>query len=419
MISMCCNLAISTGFRAAERAIQIFWEFLSLDRLDHRVPKFETIRTWLMRIGVARLIFNKQKMKDGQVVWFVDHSCKVGTEKVLAVLGIRLEDLPPPGQPIKHEDLMTLLVATGETWKREDVAQQYDALIEEIGAPLVINSDQAVELQEPALALKNNDKPVLVQTDPKHKLACIIKSVIGNDPRFAKFQTQLGQARASVQQTELSHFTPPKQKTKARFMNLQRTLHWATMVLWHLSHPHSLARAGIETSRMNDKLSWLRSFRDDIARWNRCLRVVAVTLTFVNEQGLATGATRQLKSKFKDLELCDTSQQVVDRTLAFLQESEQQLKSLKQPDLRVPMSTEPLESAFGRYKQLEGQHSSGGFTSLLASFATLLTPITAAEVRESFAAVSTKAMREWVTKELGQTLQSRKNTAYAEFQAAT
>ena len=416
MISMCCNLALSVGFRAAEKALKIFWKFLGL---SVKLPVFETIRTWLMRVGVARLLVNKKKVKDGQVVWFVDHSCKVGTEKVLAILGIRLEDLPSPGTPLKHEDLMTLLVATGDRWKREDVAKQYELLIKQTGAPIATNSDEAVELQEPASALGNGKKRVLVQTDPKHKLANIIKSVIGKDERFFEFQKQLGQTRAAIQQTELSHFTPAKQKTKARFMNLRSTIGWARMVQWHLSNPHSAARAEIEPKRMNDKLGWLRAFRKDIEKWNRCLNVVSVTLTFINEQGLSAGSSRRLRTRFAKLTLCPTSREVTQLTLAFIKESEKKLKSLKQPDLRLPMSTEVLESVFGRYKQLERQHSLGGFTSLLASFATLLKPITADEIKEAFAEVSTKKTKQWVEDQLGNTLQSKKNHAYAEYKHAT
>lgn len=415
MISMCCNLAVAVGFRAAERALKIFWEYLGLTT---KLPVFETIRTWLMRVGIARLLFNKQEMKDGQVVWFVDHSCKVGTEKVLAILGIRLEDLPPPGTPLKHEDLVTLLVAAGEDWKREDVAEQYDLLIKQIGAPLAINSDEAVELQEPAADLKNGEKTVLVQTDPKHKLANIIKSVIGKDERFLEFQKHLGQTRSAIQQTELSHLTPPKQKTKARFMNLHNTIRWAAMVQWHLSHSRSEARAEIEPMRMREKLGWLGPFRKDVARWQRCLDVVAATLKFINQQGLSAGASRRLKRGLDKLVLCPTSREVAERTLAFIKESEKKLKSLKQPDLRVPMSTEVLESVFGRYKQLERQHSHGGFTSLLASFATLLKPITPDEIKEAFDQVTTKKMKQWVKDQLGNTLQSRKNQAYAEYKHA-
>lgn len=416
LISMCCNLAVAVGFRAAEKALKIFFDFL---QIETKLPTFETIRTWLKRAGVARLLLNKAKLKDGQVVWFVDHSCKVGTEKLLAILGIRLEDLPPPGTPLKHEDLVTLLVAAGENYKREDVAEQYEKLIAEIGPPIAVNSDQAVELQTPALALKNGKKPVLVQTDPKHKLANIIKSLIGQDERFQEFQKRIGQSRATTQQTELSHFTPPKQKTKARFMNLQNTIRWAAMVQWHLSHPQSASRKEITPQRMNEKLGWLRRFRKDVQRWTRCLKVVSITLKFINEQGLFIGASRRLKRKLGKLGLCPASREVIRRTLEFIKESEKRLKSLKQPDLRLPMSTEVLESVFGRYKQLERQHSQGGFTSLIASFGILLKPITANEIKESFAQVSTKRMKEWESKQLGKTLQSKKNQAYDECKQAT
>jgi hypothetical protein len=412
MISLCCNLARAVGFRGANRVLNIFREELKWE-ID--TPTHETIRVWLMRLGVFRLLLQEVEKKDGEYVWYVDHSCKVGLEQVMVVLGIRAQDLPPPGTPLKHEDLTTLLVAAGEIWKREDVALQYDALKEQIGAPLAIISDQAIELQEPVLALKNGGKPVLLLTDPKHKLANIIKSVVGKDERFLKFQTKLGQTRAAIQQTELSPFTPPKQKTKARFMNLRSTINWGEMVQWQLANPHSSARSGITADRMKVKLGWLRSFRKDIQKWNRCLDVVSVTLTFVNEQGLFAGAAERLDQKLRQLELCPTSRLVKKRTLEFIRKSEQDLKSLEIPELRVCPSTEILESAFGRYKQLEGQHSHGGFTSLLASFATLLKPTTDDEIKEAFTQVTTKKMKSWVKEKLGNTLQSKKNQAYAEY----
>ena len=415
MISMCCNLARSVGFRGAERALNIFWQFLGLET---KLPVFETIRTWLMRLGVAKLDSSNIKKQAGEMVWFVDHSCKVGTEQVMVILGIGVNDLPPPGTPLKHEDLTTLLVATGKRWKREDVWKQYQQLVEEIGSPLAIVSDQAVELQAPISSLKNGNKPVLSLTDPKHKLANIIKSVIGKDDRFLKFQTMLGQTRSAIQQTELSHLTPPKQKTKSRFMNLRSLLNWAAMVQWHLANPNSNARAAVKTARINDKLGWLRTFREDIVKWNHCLDVVSITLTHINEQGLSVGTSRRLKKELSELTLCSTSCEVVKQTLDFIRESEKDLKSLKIPDLRLPPSTEVLESVFGRYKQLEGQHSQGGFTSLLASFATLLKPTTPDEIEKSFAKVTTKKMKQWVKEKLGNTLHSKTKQAYAEYKRA-
>ena len=89
-----------------------------------------------------------------------------------------------------------------------------------------------------------------------------------------------------MQQTELSHFVPPVFKIKARFMNLQQTLTWASAVLWHLDHPTSKSRQDISPSRLEEKLGWLRDFAPSIRQWQACQQVVSTALTLLNEHGI-------------------------------------------------------------------------------------------------------------------------------------
>ena len=103
--------------------------------------------------------------------------------------------------------------------------------------------------------------------------------------------------------------------------------------------------------------------------------------------------------------------EVKQRLLEFTQESEKLLSEGQ----RLPISTEILESSFGLYKQLERQHSKGGFTSLLAAFGSLLRPVTPQSVKRDLARTSVKQMQAWVTKNLGSTLTSKRQTAYKEF----
>ena len=84
------------------------------------------------------------------------------------------------------------------------------------------------------------------------------------------------------------------------------------------------------------------------------------------------------------------------------------------------MSTEILESTFALYKQLERQHSKGGFTSLLAGFAALLKPATDASIRQAFAKVSVKRRPRMDPRtNLGTTLTSKRLALYSEFRSAT
>jgi hypothetical protein len=197
-------------------------------------------------------------------------------------------------------------------------------------------------------------------------------------------------------------------------MNLAPTLKWGQMILWQLAHPHSKARREISAARMNEKLGWLRPFRDDIRRWSECQNMVSAALTFVNEQGLFQGAANRLTSHLQALHTCEHSKAVADRLVEFVRESEGKLGEGQ----RLPMSTEILESSFGLFKQLERQHSKGGFTSLLAAFGALLKPTTAESIRRDFARVSVGQMRAWVSNNLKTTLASKRKTAYAEAAAA-
>ena len=409
MISLCINIACAVGLRASETVLNIVFKWLGVET---RVPEWTSIRTWLCRYGVGLMEEPVERADDW--ILMADHSNQIGTDKVLVILGIRASQLPPIGQPLRYSDMRVMAVVPGSNWKREDVAKQYELLAKKIGIPMAIVTDGAVELHESVSALENTGKIVMMFRDFKHVAANEFKHQLEADPQFTKFLTQLGQCRSVIQQTELGHFSPPSPKTKARFMNLEAILHWSEMMLWQLSNPRSKGRQGIEAKRMNKKLGWLRSFRSDIERWSRCQAVISKSLGIINEEGLYRGSSDNLAKALSFMGGCAASEQMKSNLVNFVQQQEQQLSE----GMRVPCSTEILESSFGQYKLLERQHSKGGFTSLIAAFPALLSAITPEGVKATFTRVSVKEMKAWTKKHLGQTLNSKRQTAYAEFATA-
>ena len=405
MISVCVNLAMKIGLRASINCMKIVMDWLGV---QVRLPDWTTVRGWLMRLGVAALEEPVEEADDW--VWMVDHSNQIGQEKALAIIGMRAANMPPKGTAMRHEDVRLLLLEPAVNWKTDDVAAAYQRLARKAGPPLAVITDGACELRDSVETLQIERENTILLSDFKHFAANVLKKILGANERFAEFTSQSGSTRSAIQQTELAHFTPVSPKPKARFMNLSATLKWANMVLWHLAHPHSVARQEITTSRMNDKLGWLRKYREDIAVWSRCQDVVSAAVTFVNEQGLFCGASDQLAELFTSLKMCEASRTVAERLLQFLRDHELKLSDAQ----RLPMSTEVLESCFGQFKQLERQHSKGGFTSLLASFGALLQPATPESIRKAFHQVTVKQMRTWVSDNLGTTVPSKRQTAYAE-----
>lgn len=407
MISLCVNLARRIGLRPTVACLKVVFDWLGA---TEKLPDWTTIRTWLLRVGVAAIDEPVEPADDW--IWMADHSNQIGPEKALAVIGLRASRMPPPGVALTHQDVRVLCVKPGVSWNREDMAEAYERLAEESGCnPMAVLADGAVELREGAERLQKRRADMVILGDFKHYAANVLKKIVGGDKRFAEFITLIGRTRSAIQQTELAHLTPPSPKPKSRFMNLTATLKWARMVSWQLANPRSKGRRGITTARMTQKLGWLRKYRDDIRRWDACQSVVSEATTFINEQGLFKGAVEQLREQIEGLCTDATSSEVANRLLDFIRQGESKLAEGQ----RLPMSTEILESSFGLFKQLERQHSKGGFTSLLAAFGALLRPSTPETIRRDFARVPVKKMRSWVSKNLGETLASKRQAAYQEF----
>ncbi len=411
IISLCLKLAKTIGFRPAVRALKIVFAWLGVDA---KIPSWESIRGWACRVGVAELERPIEQADDW--IWMSDHSNQIGQEKVLKILGIRVADLPPPGETLRHEHMQVLAVIPGTSWKREDVRREYEKLTARTGAPRFLLTDGATELFESADTLENSGRKTIVLRDMKHFGANIFDRLLGNTERFQKYSSLLGRTRSAVQQTELSHFTPPPQKPKARFMNLRPTLKWGEMVSYHLTNHRSQSRQHVTPERMNEKLGWVRGFRKDLACWNRCQDVMSASIAFINRWGLVRGTAQELEQVLNELRAgewkrCDTSDCFATELIQFVADSEAKLREGE----RAWLSTEIVESSFGLFKGLEGQHSKGGFTSLIAAMPIMLTDCTPARVRESLQRVSTKQMKKWVHDQLGTTLASKRATAYREY----
>lgn len=415
LIELCVNLVREVGLRPTVRTLQIIFRWLGV---TVTIPVFQSIRTWMQRLGLAR-IEDAAQATGG--VWIVDHTIQIGKEKALAVLRAPT-DRPQDAGPLCQEELEVLAIVPRESWKREDVLEVYVELAEKYGLPRAIISDGAAELREPIalLAERLADKqpktagkmlkPPLALRDPKHFLANQLEGLLTRDPAWQEFSKHVGSTRSAVQQTELAHFTPTVFKTKARFMNLKDTLDWANTVLWHWDHPDSKSCEGITAQRMEDKLGWLRQFTPNLREWQACQDVVSTALAFLNERGLFRGTTRQLRQRVAKSEEHPLAQKLVQALLKFVQGYEDQLT----PGERLPMSTEILESCFAKYKQLEQQHSKGGFTSLLLTFPVLLRPTTAAEIAASMQQVKVADIDTWRKQHLPKTLTARRQLLYRE-----
>lgn len=413
MIALAIELAKRVGFRAAEFALKKVFDAWGIDR---KVPSHDAIEQWTLRVGVAELA--DTFTKDQRVLWMADHSNQIGQEKVLLIVGILIDDLPQPGDTLNMDKLKVLAIVPGKSWTKEDVESEYKKLAGKTGPPVYLLCDGAVELREPAEKLEKDGRKTIALGDLKHHAANLLEKQIGRDERFKAFMSEVGLARSRVQQTELGHFTPLSPRPKSRFMNLAALLRWSQMVLHHLAHPESASRRDITVERMEEKFGWMRGFTAELSVWSDCQAVIGQTLAWINRQGLTASSSAELRQQlavwFEASKTPSAAREIAEGLLKFIREHEQRLPS----GGRAWLSTEIIESLFGRFKRLERQHSKGGFTRLIAALPTLCRNVTQEMIRHRFTSTKSRDVLNWLRQTLPNTLTARRNAAYREFQPA-
>jgi hypothetical protein len=392
-----------TSLRGAARVLEILADALGWST---PVPHWTTGRLWLLRLGHAMLTRTKDQSEDW--AWLIDHSVQIGQEKCLVILGIRLRDLPPPGQCLTHTDLELIALVPRKSWTRQEVDEVLEAATT-TGVPRVIVTDHGVDIHGGVTFFQERHPRTKEVYDAKHKAACVLKGRLEKNPRWQEFQKRVTQTRCAIQQTELAFLVPPGPTPKARFMNLEGMLQWANKVLAIVQQPPREVQELVRPERLQEKFSWLPEFATDIAEWFEWQAIVNVVVEFVNRQGVYRGAAADLRAELPRRPLHASSASLTKELLAFVAQQARRTG----PGERFPGSTEVLESAFGRFKQLEKQQARGGFTSLLLGFGALLADTTTKAIRTAMEHSRTKDIYTWCKEHLGTTVFSQRKLAFA------
>ena len=391
------------SLRGVPRVLQVLAEAFGLPL---EIPHWTTGRLWLMRLGHALLTMPLEKANDW--AWLTDHSVQIGQEKALAIVGIRLRDLPKPGECLQQQDLQLIAWLPRKSWTRQEVDAAFEQATQRTGVPRVIVDDHGVDLTGGVEFFRERHPSTVEIYDVKHKAACLLKNRLEKLPRWQEFQRQIAQTRCAVQQTEMAFLVPPAPKPKARFMNLEPQLAWAEGVLNVLHNPPAEVRQWVRPERLQEKLGWLNEFPEAVAEWSEWQQVVNLSVEFVNRQGVYRGAAKALRQQLPRKFAHPSSADLAKELVRFVRTQAKQAK----PGERFPGSTEVLESCFGKMKELEKQQARGGFTSFMLSFGALLADASANVVNAALDHSGTKDVFEWCNEHLGRTLFGQRKIAF-------
>ena len=367
-------------------------------------PCHTTIQNFIVRIGLY--LVQRPMMNHDDWIWICDHTIAAGTTKCFIVLGIRRSRYVQMDRPLQHHDMEPLALIPVEQSSGVIVHQQFQDLTRRCGVPVAVVSDRGSDLKKGVDLLKNEHPDVIALYDIVHLVSRLIEKLLTQDARWDQYRKACCTSANSLRQSSLAHLKPPRPKTKARYLNIDREVNWGARSLFVLDRVRSgnltkEQQQRLPRGQVEAQLGWLDEYRDTIRVWNELSRIGQSANSIVRRHGYGINTMEELR------QLSAIAESAVSRQLA------EQIVGQVEPMCAaagngpgLPGSSEVLESLIGRGKQLLGPTSGNSLTKQILAMATATADLSADLIRSALKSVSIKNILQWKTQHLPRSLQS-------------
>jgi len=364
------------------------------------VASYYSVRLWLLRLGLYQLSRPKEQADDW--MWIIDHTLQLGDRKCLILLGIRQSAWErAESRVLGHEDVELIDLQPVTDSNGKVVYQQLKAATGTTGTPRAIISDKGSDLHCGIDLFCRRHRGVVWVYDIKHKTACLLKQALQRDGSWGTFAQRAHRFKQQVSLTAWAGLAPPQQRSKARYMNVDVLMDWATRHLALLKSRKAIVQAGLKPAQVEEKLGWLRAFEPQLGRWGDMLAVVEAAEHYVRHEGLHQEAATELEA-YLPKPTTRAAQQLRRQLLEFVQEQGRHADVGE----RLLGSSEVLESVIGKFKYLAGERGHHGMTGMVLSIGSFVGRPAINTVQAAMEQITTPHVWNWCREHLGATVQS-------------
>jgi hypothetical protein len=348
--------------------------------LGCRIPSHNSIRNWLCKSGNYRVRIGQEQ--GGIYVIYVDESIVFGSEKVLLILGIRIENIPAD-RSVSHQDMEVLYVGFSTEWKSEHIEAEL-AKIAVNKQILYVVSDEGTNLRKAYLSCRYTHIE-----DCTHILANHLKRIYGEDETFEDFRKLIGKCRRDWNLSkEKSQYMPPCMRGKmwsggVPFANIFPCVDWAEKCLnnWQTLSP-----------TIQESLKFLKDNQAFIEELIQIEKAFKQTCEILKNDGFGIDQEKSILEKLNKLSFDKRSGFFIENIKQYLKNLSQKSQGLNQKHLLC--SSDIIESFFGKFKQKINPNSRSGLTEFIFTIANFTKPFTQDEVKKALESVKVKDLKQ-------------------------
>lgn len=389
----------SVGFRALSKVFQVIQEYVSF----LATPSYSVIRQWFLKLGLYKL----QQCHDSQQRWtfIIDTSIQMGPQKFVVVLGVNHRTLektfmPSLGQ-VEIFAMKPLYSCPGEVIC--DILNEASAKINHT-SPVAIVSDQAAELKKGVRLFAEKHPSTIHILDASHKIDGCLKKRLENDNLWILFKKDAAASMQNLKLSALAHLVPPKQRIKTRLHNSFPLIEWGIKLLSFLDSEKSVNISPEDLVKIN----WIEKYRFALPSWLFYIKLSKTALELIHDKGCYSTIVEDFLSKTEHFVGNGEDHKTHQSEIAMILGSE----GLKVPSGEHYLgSSEVIESLFGKYKGIEGDHASSGLTKLILGVPALVGEINENILEDALNDISINKIDSWVAENMGETYRSKRKIA--------
>ena len=398
MVLMCLRMVLkaSISLRGVPKSVYIvFSSYIAL--AEKKIPSYKTVRRWITRVGHYKLFCTLEKSDDWAII--TDASIQIGKHKCLMVIGIRLSQLKK-GKALSFEDFFPLVLEMHTHCNAQAVDAALRKTQSRVGNIRMVCSDQGSDIVCGVKLYQKDHPKTSFIPDITHKAALLLKHDLENDSEWLWFCRKANKTKKRAQQTGLAHLSPPNQRSKCRFMNLEALVSWGKRTLDFLERDKE--ETSHDLKAINKLFGWLRDFSNHISTWSNMLEVCQLVRHLVRTEMIDRDIAKKVTTALEHLPLCLRACQLAGQMIDFLEECVE-----KVPEGSTWIGTsEVIESLFGKLKHLERDQDNNGFTAFVLAAAACVGVIDVKTINQAFCHSKNKDIAEWERQNLGVTVQA-------------
>lgn len=393
------------SFRAVPRILK-----LTTSGGGRWVPHFTSVINWTLRVGLALL--NQVTLIAEPWIAILDASINVGTQKALVVLRVPLANLEKRGSALCLGDCECIGLHILEKMNGETVAGCLTEVFNQAGAPVAVLKDKGGDLAR-GVRLWEAAHPhaeVEVIEDIGHSLANGLKAQFQKLAVFQGFLTLVTQGASRLRQTVWAFLTPPKIRTKGRFQSIGKLAQWGAKLLDLFDQEEKTGEEHEALAAIRKALPDFCKFRAFIKQFAESTQTVHDVLKHLKETGLNVATYETCHALAQTLPV---RSKVKKRLLKWLDKHWAIQQKIAQGVFSLPVSTDIIESLFGKYKQVIARSPIADMNRTVLIIPALCgTPVNAQQLTTFFERSRHEDIERWEQSNVGYTVRKKRRAFF-------